>query len=73
MGDHDDDSKSLLDSYLSHFGLKKQNYSFDIQNIHVLTMATELDYKKGSKQFEFVNSDLQKASKNPSTKWIIVS
>lgn len=36
-------------------------------------MATELDYKKGSKQFEFVNNDLQKASKNPSTKWIIVS
>lgn len=73
IGDHDDDSKSILDSYLSHFDLKKQYYSFDIQNIHVLTMATELDYKKGSKQFEFVNNDLQKASKNPSTKWIIVS
>jgi Calcineurin-like phosphoesterase len=73
IGDHDDDSKSLLESYLSHFDLKKQYYSFDIQNIHVLTMATELELKKGSKQFDFVNSDLQKASKNTNTKWIIVN
>ena len=73
IGDHDDDGKSLLDSYLSHFDLKKQYYSFDIQNIHVLTMATELNYKEGSKQFKFVNSDLQKASKNQNTKWIIVN
>jgi hypothetical protein len=36
-------------------------------------MATELELKKGSKQFDFVNSDLQKASKNPNTKWIIVN
>jgi len=73
IGNHDVETKSLLKSYLSHFNLKNQYYSFDIQNIHVLTMATELDFKEGSKQFDFVKNDLQKASKNPNTKWIIVS
>ena len=73
IGNHDDESKSLLNSYLSHFDLKKQYYSFDIQNIHVLTMASELKLKEGSKQFDFVKNDLQKASKNPNTRWIIVS
>ena len=73
IGGHDDDSKSLLKSYLSHFDLKKQYYSFDIQNVHVLTMATQLKIKEGSKQFDFVKNDLQKASKNQNTKWIIVN
>lgn len=73
IGNHDVETKSLLKSYLSHFKLKNQYYSFYIQNIHVLTMATELNFKEGSKQFDFVKNDLQKASENPSTKWIIVS
>ena len=44
------------------FGLTKQYYSFNYQNVHVLTMATELSYSKGSSQYNFVVDDLQKAS-----------
>jgi predicted phosphodiesterase len=73
IGNHDDDTKKLLNSYLDHFDLSKQYYSFNRGNIHVLTMATQLDYKEGSKQFDFVKNDLQKASKNSKIKWIIVN
>jgi Icc-related predicted phosphoesterase len=73
IGNHDDDTKKLLNSFLNHFGLSKQYYSFNFQNVHVLTMATQLDYKSGSKQFNFVKNDLQEASKNPDIKWIIVN
>lgn len=73
IGNHDDDTKKLLNSYLNHFGLSKQYYSFNFQNVHVLTMATQLNYKSGSKQFNFVKNDLQEASKNPDIKWIIVN
>jgi hypothetical protein len=31
FGNHDDDKDSLINSYLSHFGLPKQYYSFDIK------------------------------------------
>jgi len=73
IGNHDDDTKKLLNSYLNHFDLSKQYYSFDFQNIHVLTMATQLNYKEGSKQFNFVKNDLKEVSKNPDIKWIIVN
>lgn len=36
------------------FGLSKQYYSFNYQNVHVLTMATEMSYSKGSSQYNFV-------------------
>lgn len=73
IGNHDDITKKLLNSYLDHFDLSKQYYSFNRQNVHVLTMATQLNYKEGSTQFNFVKNDLQKASKNPNIKWIIVN
>ena len=73
IGNHDDDTKKLLNSYLKHFGLSKQYDSFDFQNVHVLTMATESKYDKGSKQLNFVKKDLQQASSSPKIKWIIVN
>lgn len=73
IGNHDVESKKLLDSYMDHFKLSKQYYSFDFQQIHILTISTETSFKSGSAQFKFVNSDLQKASKNSSIKWIIVN
>ena len=73
IGNHEDDTKKLLNSYLNHFGLSKQYYSFDFKNVHVLTMATQLDYKKGSNQFNFVKNDLEKAAQDPKIKWIIVN
>jgi hypothetical protein len=73
FGNHEDESKNLLNSYLSHFGLSKQYYSFDIHNVHVLTMATEEEFGSKSDQYKFVVNDLRKAANNPDIKWIIVT
>jgi len=73
IGNHETEGESLLNSYLNHFGLSKQFYSFDIKNVHVLTMATEEELGTGSEQYNFVVNDLRKAANNPDIKWIIVS
>jgi Calcineurin-like phosphoesterase len=73
IGNHDDQSIILLRTYLINFGLSKQYYSYNIRNIHILTMSTELPFAVGSKQYNFVLSDLKSATRNPSTKWIIVN
>src|SRR3546814_11550250 len=67
------DLDGLADSYLKHYGLSKQFYSFDSKNVHVLTMATEGEFEAGSEQYNFVVNDLRKAANNPDTKWIIVT
>jgi hypothetical protein len=72
IGNHED-SDSLLNTYLSHFGLSKQFYSNDIQNVHVLTMSTEEKFETDSEQYSFVVNDLRNAANNPDIKWIIVS
>ncbi|HET6727178.1 MAG TPA: metallophosphoesterase, partial [Nitrososphaeraceae archaeon] len=73
IGNHDVGHDGLADSYLKHYGLSKQFYSFDIKNIHVLTMATEEEFEAGSEQYNFVVNDLRKAANNPDTKWSIVT
>jgi len=72
FGNHED-SQSLINSYLTHFGLSKQYYSFDVHNVHVLTMATEEKFGTNSDQYNFVVNDLRNAANNPDIKWIIVS
>ena len=73
IGNHDDHYDGLADSYLKHYGLSKQFYSFDSKNVHVLTMSTEEEFEAGSEQYNFVVNDLRKAANNPDTKWIIVT
>ena len=73
IGNHDNHYDGLADSYLKHYGLSKQFYSFDIKNIHVLTMASEEEFKAGSEQYNFVVDDLRKAANNPDIKWIVVT
>ena len=73
IGNHEHESDNLLKSYLVHFGLSKQYYSFDINNVHVLTMATEEEYKPNSDQYYYVEDDLRKAANNPDIKWIVVT
>jgi hypothetical protein len=51
----------------------KQYSSFNYLNAHVLTMATELSFGKGSAQYNFVDNDLKTAATNPNIKWIIVN
>lgn len=74
IGYHDifDGGGDLLQSYLTHFNLAKQFYSFDYRNIHFLSIATELNYSAGSDQYQFVVNDLKKASNNSKITWIVV-
>jgi calcineurin-like phosphoesterase family protein len=51
----------------------KQYSSFNYVNTHILTMATELSFGKGSAQYNFVDNDLKTAAANPNIKWIIVN
>lgn len=74
IGNHDDESKSLLDSYLKHFHLSKSYYSFNFQNVHVLVLNTEdSNLKTSSSQYDFAKTDLKKVSEDPNIGWIIVS
>lgn len=73
IGNHENDASEGNSQYMKAFGLSKQYYSFNYQNVHVLTMATELSYSKGSSQYNFVVDDLQKASIDPNIKWVIVN
>jgi 3D (Asp-Asp-Asp) domain-containing protein len=57
---------------MTHFGLTKQYYSFDYQNVHFLVISTEIPLEEGSEQFNFVNKDLAKAATDPAIHWIVV-
>jgi hypothetical protein len=71
IGNHDDISSSLLRQYMNHFGLTKDYYSFNYQNIHFIVLSTELKYAVGSEQYIFVNNDLEKASSDKNIDWIV--
>jgi hypothetical protein len=73
IGNHENSGDEDLNTYLSHFGgLTKQYYSFNIQNVHFLVMATEISYSSGSAQHTFVKNDLAAASSDPDIDWIVV-
>jgi Calcineurin-like phosphoesterase len=73
IGNHE---VSDLEELMDHFGLTEQYYSFDYQNVHFISLGTEEEYLdmsnvKAQEQLAFVKSDLEKASTNPNTDWII--
>ena len=72
IGNHDVLYIKLLKQYMDHFGLTKQYYSFDYNNIHFVAMSTKVSYLSGSEQYKFVANDLEQAAKNNNIKWIIV-
>lgn len=72
IGNHDDQTLSLLGQHLGYFGLTKQYYSFNYQNVHFVVMSTELPYTADSDQYNFVKSDLAKAQADPEIAWIVV-
>ena len=73
IGNHENDANEGNSQYMNAFGLSKQYYSFDYVNAHVLTMASEISFSKGSAQYNFVENDLKTAASNPNIKWIIVN
>jgi hypothetical protein len=73
IGNHDDETTSLLNQYMSHFNLTKQFYSFNYQNVHFTVISTELlKDSEGNEQYEFVNTDLASAASDPNIDWIVV-
>ncbi len=70
IGNHDDETSSLLNAYLDHFNLQNQYYSFDYENAHFLVLSTELI--SSTSQFNFAEDDLQSASSDSGTDWIFV-
>lgn len=63
-------------AYMKHFKMDSPFYSFNYGNVHFLSLATAknkiIPYNEGSKQYEFVKDDLQRASQNESINWIVV-
>ena len=72
FGNHEFEDQSLVKQYMEYTNLDKQYYSFDYNNVHFISMATEIPFEQGSEQFEFINQDLMKTKTNPSIDWIIV-
>jgi predicted phosphodiesterase len=70
-GDHDNDFRTS--QYMKHFNMSSEFYSFNHFNIHFVIMSTELPYELGSKQYEFVKSDLENTLTNSSINWIIIA
>lgn len=77
FGNHDLNRKlTKYNDYVTHFNMSSPYYSFNYQNVHFLAMATGknkiIPYNETSKQYEFINEDLEKAYENKSINWIIV-
>ncbi|MGI9012445.1 MAG: metallophosphoesterase [Nitrososphaeraceae archaeon] len=72
MGNHEVENSKILRDYMDYFGLEKQYYSFDYENVHFLALSTEIPYDEDSQQYEFAVKDLEKYSKDPSIDWIVV-
>ena len=75
IGNHENSGSEDLNTYLNAFTLTRQFgqvYSFNYNNVHFLSMATEISYSSSSAQNAFVKQDLDAASKNQNIDWIIV-
>jgi hypothetical protein len=75
IGNHENSGSEDLNTYLNAFSLTRQFgqvYSFNFNNVHFLSMATEISYSSGSSQNVFVKDDLASAAANPNIDWIIV-
>src|SRR5215203_5183021 len=75
IGNHENSDSEDLTTYLNAFSLTRQFgqvYSFNVHNVHFLSMATEISYSSGSSQNVFVKNDLATAAANPNIDWIIV-
>ena len=72
IGNHDAEFANIYKQIVDYHQLKNPYYSHDFRNIHFISMSTEHPFEQGSKQYEFIKSDLEKTSKNSNIKWIIV-
>ncbi len=72
FGKHDLRNESVFQDYLDHFNIKSQYYSYNFRNMHFTVISTEIPFRIGYPQYDFVKDDLDGASKDPSVDWIVV-
>lgn len=72
VGNHDVEWESIYRQIVDYHQLDNPYYSHNFQNIHFISLSTEHPFHVGSKQYEFINSDLEITSKNSNIDWIIV-
>ncbi len=62
-------------NYLKQFVFPNKSlwYSFNYGSVHFISLSTDTDYRKGSPQYEWLVSDLQKIKKEHPDYWIIVA
>jgi len=72
IGNHDAEFANIYKQIVDYHQLKTPYYSHDFKNIHFISMSTEHPVARGSIQYEFIKSDLEKALKNHSIDWIII-
>ena len=75
IGNHDD-ADQILAKLKEYFDLEQEYYSFDYENVHFIVLATEsgyldMDTRRAQEQLAFVRADLEEASSDPNTDWII--
>ena len=72
IGNHESGSSKKLRDYMKFFGLEKQYYSFNYENVHFLALSAEIPYDFDSQQYKFAINDLKKYSIDQSIDYIIV-
>jgi hypothetical protein len=74
IGNHDNVTSSplILKQLMNSFGMSKEYYSFNYENVHFTVMSTELPFGIGSDQYNFVNKDLADAASDPNIDWLVV-
>lgn len=72
IGNHDIEFEKIYKQLVKYHNLTNPYYSHDFRNIHFISFSTEHPFEEGSKQYEFIKNDLEKASKNQTVDWIIV-
>ena len=72
IGNHDAEFKKIYKQIVDYHKLDNPYYSYDFQNVHLISMSTEHPFEEGSKQYEFIKVDLEKTSTNPNVDWIII-
>ncbi|HEX2409394.1 MAG TPA: metallophosphoesterase, partial [Nitrososphaeraceae archaeon] len=62
IGNHDAEFSNIYKQIMDYHQLNNPYYSHNFQNIHFISMSTEHPYEPGSRQYEFITSDLEETS-----------
>lgn len=71
LGNHESESSKKLKDYMKFFGLEKQYYSFNYENVHFIALSAEIPYDFDSQQYKFAINDLNKYSTDQSIDYIV--